>query len=145
MGMKERSCCDEHWMLYESVELLYYIVHLKLILHRMLSNWNWNQYFKVTFSFPELSLSPISSFYSLLYWYQCFMLDMFLINEVNLCCYLYLIVEHTKMLIIICIRWGIFVSWLISIQWLSCCMSFDGKMQLSEILDFCASKFLKKV
>ena len=43
-GIRECTCCDEHWVLMKVLNQ--YIVHLKLILYCMLTNWNLNTYFK---------------------------------------------------------------------------------------------------
>ena len=58
MGIKECTCCDEHQVLYVHVEYVP-ILHLKLILHRILTNWNKNTNLKN----KKIKVIILSSFY----------------------------------------------------------------------------------
>ena len=43
MGIKEYTCCNEHWVIYRIVESLYCILETNTTLY---ANWNLNKNFK---------------------------------------------------------------------------------------------------
>ena len=43
MGIKEYTCCNEHWVIYRIVESLYCILETNTTLY---GNWNLNKNFK---------------------------------------------------------------------------------------------------